>query len=1163
MKPITLRIRGLNSFLEEQVIDFRKLTSRGIFGIFGATGSGKTSILDGITLSLYGEISRNTKDFINTNSESAYVSFEFEMSGKETKRYRVEREFRRNKSGGVTTKYAKMITWDQGDMVILEERPVKVNDQCEAVIGLTKEDFTRTVVLPQGKFSEFLKLKNKDRGEMLERIFNLQQYGDELTSKLGAHGKKVRLKETALSGQLKAYEEVNAHIVEQHETLLVEQNRTYEEAIEMMAFLQKSFSETEAVWHLQKDLETAKELYREKLEMSHSFAELRETLEKAEAAQNLWSSVIQWEKFKENLRALTLDEAAKKNEKDGASHTYETALQAYAFSQKQRGYQLPEMEAAAHRLAEALEKSQKLERQQEKIEGYENEKNDWANQSQVAETHLAAKINRLAILDKRLTDEVNTAEQLRTPNELKVAITDLNHRQENLMADESQYNSILTKIEVSKKSIIAAIEEKSHLEQNRNEAQGLYDEGTRQIQLLEEKMTGAPEKLLKLNEVRQDVQNKWKQWEEAQKNTENLEDHLEKGAFMLQQDQKALVELMAHKKQIEEALETLKSLEYAIALRKQLLPGKACPVCGSVDHPLTESDFEWTAADQKQTENLAQVTFGIEDLQKKITIALTQHQEWRLQLEQWQNAKQGLGTDFLSVSVAQAEADYNTLNDEWQKNQAELKQQQHMALQQGTILNQWEKNLASLESRILVEQTQLKTLEAEAADLGERLQNLRSLLLMDQAKHGVMDIPSAYLHLRQNEDTLEKVELSIKEIRDEGRVLGQEIESDKFRQQEILNRLIALESTLKVEKDTYQKEMGRLTENFGPVDRLAVTLERQLEAIESIKNAYESSKLNHDQAAVALKKAEEAHLLVQNALKIQSEQYDEADRTLQQLLRESRFSSAEEVKANMLTAENRLEIKSRLDSYHEEVQRLQGGIQQLVEKLSGRVVEPGVYEELTLKKEAQGLKVQALSEERTALKTKLDQLKRQYETLQSLLEDKAKLDLEIAYITDLEKLFQGKRFVGYIAIHQLIYISGKASEQLMEISQGNYGLEIDEEGNFMIRDYKNGGVSRDPASLSGGETFMVSLALALSLSAQIQLKGTAPLEFFFLDEGFGTLDEDTLDVVMTALERLHHEQLSIGLISHVDTIKARVPIQLLVSAAKSGVSGSRVTIEYS
>jgi len=113
-----------------------------------------------------------------------------------------------------------------------------------------------------------------------------------------------------------------------------------------------------------------------------------------------------------------------------------------------------------------------------------------------------------------------------------------------------------------------------------------------------------------------------------------------------------------------------------------------------------------------------------------------------------------------------------------------------------------------------------------------------------------------------------------------------------------------------------------------------------------------------------------------------------------------------------------------------------------------------------------------------------------------------------------------------------------------------------------MRDNFNGGERRSVDTLSGGETFLTSLALALALSSQIQLKGKAPLQFFFLDEGFGSLDTELLEIVMESLERLHSNELSVGIISHVEELKNRVPIKLVVSSSKSDV-GSKTKIEYS
>ena len=171
------------------------------------------------------------------------------------------------------------------------------------------------------------------------------------------------------------------------------------------------------------------------------------------------------------------------------------------------------------------------------------------------------------------------------------------------------------------------------------------------------------------------------------------------------------------------------------------------------------------------------------------------------------------------------------------------------------------------------------------------------------------------------------------------------------------------------------------------------------------------------------------------------------------------------------------------------------------------------------------------------------------------------IDKRLSLLTELQKLFSGGKFAEYIAFEQLKYITKAASATLLKITAGKYELVVDDEGVFKIRDFKNGGIIRDVKSMSGGETFVVSLSLALALSAQLQLKGRAPIELFFLDEGFGTLDEELLDTVMDSLERLASDRFKIGIVSHVEQLKQRMPVKLIVIPAEIGKGGSKVIME--
>lgn len=148
-------------------------------------------------------------------------------------------------------------------------------------------------------------------------------------------------------------------------------------------------------------------------------------------------------------------------------------------------------------------------------------------------------------------------------------------------------------------------------------------------------------------------------------------------------------------------------------------------------------------------------------------------------------------------------------------------------------------------------------------------------------------------------------------------------------------------------------------------------------------------------------------------------------------------------------------------------------------------------------------------------------------------------------------------FERWLMVSALTDLVTGANHLLGDLSGGGYSLHSDESGDFSIVDHRNADERRSVATLSGGETFLVSLALALSLAETLSAKGGAGLDAIILDEGFGTLDEESLDTVASVLEELSGSGLMVGIITHVKELAIRAPVRYEVTRE---IAGSRVKL---
>lgn len=1172
MKPIKLEVKGLNSFIDKQVVEFDKLTERGLFGIFGPTGSGKSTILDGITLALYGDIARKSSNYINTNCDGVYVSYEFQITGNEVKRYRVDREFKRdNKSGGIRNKSSKIIDITGGVENVLEEKAKAVTSKCEEIIGLKLDDFMRTVVLPQGKFSEFLKLEGKERRNMLERLFNLRKYGDDLSSKLSLEIRKEKDKMNVLEGQLKGYEGVSEEALKAKEEEINEINLSIKNKEELLNKIKKEFEEAEKVWNTQKELYDKRIEEESLVSRSEEIKSFKERVEISSKADNVIVFINNLEEIlKEiNKEDLKLNELNKKLE-ELTNLREENKLKFEEVSEKKEE-KLPDLRLKKEKLLESQKEREILF--QIKADGVKLKeacKKIFEDRSKCD-----TKLNSIEENEKRLNEELKEKEERKEElfvheefkNKINSGLFILNSYE----SLDKQFNEIKSEEIELKKYIKNLIEDK---EKSENDLKVKVESLSKTRDKLESLLKETPgdsnsilEKQIKLGEYREKL-NKYKEikksLEESLKTKNNFEEKLK--AF---ENQKLLLEKEV--RELKEYINKVKVEELAHKLRENLVEGECCPVCGSTHHELNK-------VEKINLEESHEKTILLESKEEKLKELILEFSKIEATLE-YENKK----IEELNISIEEVgevneerlkslEEEFNTLKDKIEefnlKKENLEKDLEKLKEEKNNLENIFNKAEVILCEKIVREKeiaSRVKELDKELKLKNSELNSIKNELKIEDIK-----LENELILKKEKEKNLLEKEIRIlrtqleesNKIKDELREKRDELREDYLSQKSLLDGKVEVYREKERMIKGYLKGLIDEALPIEKIDIKGLLEDLQLE-IDYIEKAY----LNLSEEKEKLEKAfnnmnQEVAVTKErvNSLKLRKEN---EEKKVNLALEEEGFKTILEVKEGILSKDEKEKLKILIEEYHNNFIKVRANIELLIKKLNGKSLTEEEWTRVLQEKNNTEKELKEVEELKIRLVTESESIKKKLEEQRDILHIKAKQEHKLALLSDLEKLFKGKKFVEFIAANQLKYISIEASKKLKDITNGVYGLEVDENGKFIIRDYKNGGAERDASTLSGGETFLASLALALSLSSQIQLKGTAPLELFFLDEGFGTLDDNLLDVVMSSLERLHHERLSVGIISHVESIKNRVPVKLILTPAEAGIGGSKVKIERS
>lgn len=190
----------------------------------------------------------------------------------------------------------------------------------------------------------------------------------------------------------------------------------------------------------------------------------------------------------------------------------------------------------------------------------------------------------------------------------------------------------------------------------------------------------------------------------------------------------------------------------------------------------------------------------------------------------------------------------------------------------------------------------------------------------------------------------------------------------------------------------------------------------------------------------------------------------------------------------------------------------------------------------------------------------LTRIRSDLEKKERLQERRKGLDSDRRRYDETAKLLRSNRFQQWLIEEALVGLVAFANAELEKLAGGAYSLVVDG-GEFEVIDHRNAEARRSVRTLSGGETFLVSLALALALAERVVATsaiGTARIESMFLDEGFGTLDTETLETVATVVQELGSRDRMVGLVTHVRELADQIPTRFEVKRLPDGATVTRV-----